>query len=81
MIIDRIEIGRRLRELRKTRGLSSLDLSKEIGTSRSAIQMYEAGKRLPRDEIKTRLADFYKLSVDEMFFSPKTPRSCDSHIA
>ena len=40
-----------------------------IGISRSAMTMYETGKRIPRDEIKVRLADFYGKTVQELFFN------------
>lgn len=40
-----------------------------IGVSLSAITMYETGKRIPRDEIKVRLADYYHTTVQELFFS------------
>ena len=39
-----------------------------IGISVSAITMYENGKRIPRDEIKMRLAEYYGVSVQELFF-------------
>ena len=40
-----------------------------IGVSVSAIAMYENGARVPRDEVKIKLADYYKTSVQELFFS------------
>ena len=30
--------------------------------------MYENGSRIPRDEIKIRIANYYKLSVQCIFF-------------
>lgn len=74
---DRIEIGIRLRTLRISIPLSSDEVSVAIGVSRSAIQMYEAGKRLPKDTIKAKLASFYGLTVEELFFSPKMPQKND----
>lgn len=35
----------------------------------SALQMYENGARRPRDEIKIRLANFYGVSVETIFFA------------
>ena len=51
------------------------EIAKAIGISRTAIMMYEAGKRVPRDEIKIKLAKFYNVSVFDLFFSP------ESHIS
>lgn len=44
------------------------DVAKEVGVSLSAIAMYECGKRIPRDEIKVRLANCYQTSVQALFF-------------
>ena len=45
------------------------EVASAVGISLSAIAMYENGDRIPRDEIKIRLADFYGTSVQELFFS------------
>ena len=55
--------------LRKARG----DTAREVvatacGISLSALSMYENGERVPRDEIKVRLAKFYKTTVQALFF-------------
>lgn len=42
-------------------------VARAVGISLSAITMYETGKRVPRDEIKVRLADYYNTSVKELF--------------
>lgn len=39
-----------------------------VGISRSALAMYERGERVPRDEIKVRLAKYYKTSIQTIFF-------------
>lgn len=39
------------------------------GISLSALSMYEQGNRVPRDEIKVRLAAYYNKSVEEIFFT------------
>lgn len=44
-------------------------VAEEIGISLSALTMYETGKRIPRDEIKIKLAKFYGKSVGEIFFN------------
>ena len=36
--------------------------------STSALAMYEQGERIPRDDIKMRLAKYYKRSVNFIFF-------------
>lgn len=44
-----------------------MDVSKVVGISESALVAYEAGEKLPRDEIKKRLADFYGLPIGDLF--------------
>lgn len=41
-----------------------------LGISVSAIAMYETGARVPRDEIKVKLADYYGTTVQALFFDP-----------
>lgn len=45
------------------------EVSKAIGISVSAIAMYENGLRTPRDAIKQKLADYYGLTVQDLFFT------------
>ena len=40
-----------------------------VGISLSALMMYENGKRVPRDSIKAKLADYYQTSVESLFFA------------
>ncbi|XBO86334.1 helix-turn-helix transcriptional regulator [Bacillus licheniformis] len=58
-------IGAKLMKLRgdKTRSL----VARELEISESALAMYESGHRTPRDEIKVRIANYYKRTVQEIF--------------
>lgn len=60
-------IGKRLIALRGKRLVK--DVAKALGISASALSMYETGQRIPRDEIKIRLARYYDRSVDSIFFT------------
>lgn len=42
-----------------------------MDTSVSSIAMYEAGKRVPRDEVKVALARFYGTTVEALFFADR----------
>lgn len=44
------------------------EVAAAVGISLSAIAMYENGERIPRDEIKVKLADYFKVTVQELFF-------------
>jgi putative transcriptional regulator len=60
------EIGAKLRKLRGTK--TRRDVAEACGVSVSALMMYENGARIPRDEIKVRLANYYHRSVGGIFF-------------
>lgn len=63
------EFSEKLKMLRLKKGLTQEELAKEIGVGISAISMYEQGNRIPRDEIKIRLAKFFEESVEYIFFA------------
>ena len=45
------------------------EVAKAVGVSLSAITMYETGARVPRDEIKVKLADYYETTVQALFYA------------
>ena len=55
--------------LRKSKGKSRKEVAEAIGVTKSAISMYERGERIPRDDIKIKIAAFYKKSVSSIFFA------------
>ena len=56
-------------KLRKLRGNRSMDeIATAVGISRSAVSMYENEERVPRDDIKIKLARFFETTVDAIFF-------------
>ena len=53
----------------KLRGIKSREeVAKSVGVSVSAISMYENGERIPRDDIKIKIAEYYNRTVQEIFF-------------
>ena len=46
---------------------SQEEVAKALGISVSALSMYEQGNRIPRDEIKIRMADYYGISIESLF--------------
>lgn len=64
---DRNKIAERLRELRGTK--SRKEVANACGISISAVSMYENGIRVPRDEVKVKLARLYGTNVEKLFFA------------
>jgi len=44
------------------------EVAHAIGISTSALSMYECGERIPRDEIKIKIAEYYNVTVSEIFY-------------
>lgn len=65
--MDSKKIGKRLVELRADK--SQDEVAEAVGISRSALSMYECGERIPRDEIKIKLANYYRTSVESLFYA------------
>lgn len=60
-------IGQRLSELRKDKPRE--DVAAALGVTVSALGMYERGERVPRDEIKVKIAKYYGVSIQDLFFA------------
>lgn len=57
-------------KLKKLRGERSQDeMAKELNITKSSLAMYERNERIPRDEVKIRIAEYFGESVQDLFFS------------
>ncbi|MBP3972714.1 helix-turn-helix transcriptional regulator [Bacillus sp. WL1] len=57
-------------------GRSREEVAKAVGISISTLQMYENGQRIPRDNIKIKLANFYGVTVQKIFFDSEQHELC-----
>lgn len=64
--MNALNIGKRLVELRGEKKQD--EVAKAVDISVSALSMYECGERIPRDDIKVRLANYFDKSVQFIFF-------------
>lgn len=62
-----MKIGNKLKELRLSENLTQEQLSEKIGVSRVNYTRYETDKVRPDYETLIKLADFYDVSLDEIF--------------
>lgn len=69
MAIDLDAMATKLIRLRGSR--TQEEVARALNISKSALAMYEAGKRVPRDPVKCRIARYYKKSVPYIFFNEK----------
>lgn len=61
-----MNIGEKLQKLRGDIPISKV--AKAVNVSEQAIWNYENNKRIPRDEVKIRIAKYYNSSVEKIFF-------------
>ena len=65
--INRERIGEKLKDLRGERTQS--EIATAIGVTPMAISQYERGERIPNDEIKIRIANYFHKGIEEIFFA------------
>ena len=65
--MDRKKIAEKLIAMRGEK--TQAEVEKSIGISKSSLAMYETGQRVPRDEIKLALANYYGATIQDIFFS------------
>ena len=66
--------GERLRQLRKSRGITQEQLAALIGVERSSIGKYEGkGKVIPSDDVKFKIAQLFGVSVDYLLGRTDVP--------
>ncbi len=64
--MQNIEIGKKLIDLRGEKSQS--EVAEAVGITQAALSMYERGERVPRDNVKIKLANYYGVSVAALFF-------------
>lgn len=64
-----LSVGEKLKSLRQKKGLTLVELSKEIGVSKSILGYYETGKRYPSSLVSLKLAEFYDVAWSDIFNS------------
>lgn len=67
--MGKTEFSRRLSQLRTSRGLTQGELADALGMSRSAIGMYEQGRREPDFITADAFADYFSVSLSYLLGS------------
>ena len=67
MEMDATKIGDALKTLRGDR--TQEEVAQALGISKSALSMYEQGERIPRDNIKIRIAEYYRVPIFDLFYA------------
>lgn len=59
-----------LRAARKAAGLTQITLAGRLGTTQQAVAKWEAGKGVPRDETRWRIAEALGVPAHDIFEAP-----------
>lgn len=60
-------IGNKIRELRERKNLTQEDLAEYLNTTSQTISRYEIGNRKTNQDILFKLAEFFKISINDFF--------------
>lgn len=63
----------RLKELRKSKGITQIALQMQTGIEQSLISKFESGERVPPTETLVLLAEFYNVSIDYILYRTNNP--------
>lgn len=60
-------LGQRIKALREERGLTQKDLAKTLNIANTTLSQYESGQRIPSDEVKIKIAEYFRVTLDYLF--------------
>lgn len=63
----------RLKEIRKSKGISQLKLAMDLNTSQNTISRYETGEREPGITELIKIADYFNISIDYLLERTNDP--------
>jgi len=66
-------VGNNIRELRKQRGWTQVELAKRLGCTQGMITAYESGRKYPNIDRAIRLTAVFDVSLDRLVFGEAVP--------
>lgn len=63
----------RLKEIRKSKGVSQLKLAMDLNTNQNTISRYETGEREPGINELIKIADYFNVSIDYLLERTDNP--------
>lgn len=74
-------LGKRIKLLRTEKQMTQEEIGEVIGVTKYAVSLYESDKSTPNDDIKKKLADFFKVSLDYLMGRANTRSVIDTIAA
>lgn len=66
--MEALKIADKISKLRMKKGISKTQMADDLGLTVASISYYEKGERIPSDEVKIKMANYFGKSVQEIFF-------------
>ena len=63
----------RMKELRKSKGISQLKMAMDLNTNQNTISRYETGEREPSINELIKIADYFNVSIDYLLERTDNP--------
>ena len=67
--LDSKKISEKLGNLRLKKNVSQSQVAESLGITKAAVSKYESGQRIPSDEVKIKLSNYYGVSVQDLFYT------------
>nr|DAG17115.1 MAG TPA: Repressor protein CI [Caudoviricetes sp.] len=67
--LDSKKISEKLGNLRLKKNVSQSQVAESLGITKAAVSQYESGQRIPSDEVKIKLSNYYGVSVQDLFYT------------
>ncbi len=64
----------RLKQIRKSKGISQLKLALDLNTTQNTISRYETGEREPGINELIKIADYFNVSIDYLLERTNNPK-------
>lgn len=74
------EYLKRLKELRLAKGISQKEIAEYLGITTAAYSLYERGNREPNLTILKKIAEYYKVSMDDLLEMSDEPQTVAAHL-
>ena len=69
--MDEMRMAANIRTLRRARKETQAEAALAVGITPGAWGMYETGERIPRDDVKVKIANHFETTVGSIFFGEK----------
>lgn len=67
-------LGKNIRSLREANNLSQKELAEKLNIAISTLSQYENSVRVPSDEIKIKMADYFNVTLDYLLGRSSNPK-------